>query len=210
MRQLAEDRSGFTFTELSSHAKRVGVALLYGYPELGGQGKYYNSAQFIGKDGKSMTNYRKTHLWIDETETETVFTPGQNLEAFNYCGFKIGLLICYDVEFSEMIRLLAIRKVEIVMAPVAVAKTAFSGLSSLTDILIPGHAYENRVHIVYVNFCGGVFWGNSKVFDSSGNKLLDLGEEEEGLFTAIIVKNSICSNHLRDRRPDLYRKLDLD
>lgn len=195
-KELAESKSGFTFTELSTHAKSVGIAVLYGYPEQGEDGKYYNSAQFIDKEGKSLGNYRKTHLWIDETKTETVYTPGEGIEIFDYGGFKIGLLICYDVEFSEMVRLLAVQDVEVVMAPVAVAKDAFSGLSSLTDLLVPSHAYENRVHIVYVNFSGGVFWGNSKIFDSAGKKLLDLGEKDEGVYAVVIKKNSVCSNHV--------------
>lgn len=209
MKQLAEDQGGFTFTELSRQAKNIGIAVLYGYPELGGDGKFYNSAQFIDREGTSLANYHKTHLWIDDTKTEAVFTPGEAIVAFDYCGFKIGLLICYDVEFSEMVRLLALRGVEIVLAPVAVAKTASSGLHQLTDYLIPGHAVENRVHIVYVNFCGDCFWGNSKVFDSSGSKLINLGEEDEGIFTAVILKNKKCANHLTDRRPELYRKQDV-
>ncbi len=210
MKQLAEKRFGFLFKELSEHALSTSIAVLYGYPELGEDGQLYNSAQFIDKEGKSLANYRKTHLWIDDTKTEAVFTPGDSVATFSYCGFKIGLLICYDVEFSEMVRILGMKGVELVLAPVAVANnTAFSDTRQLTDYLIPGHAVENRVHIAYVNFCGRPFFGNSKVFDSTGAKVLDLGEDDEGVFSVVLERNKKNSNHLRDRRPELYKRLDL-
>jgi len=122
---------------------------------------------------------------------------------FDYLNFKFGLLVCYDVEFSEMVRLLGLRAVEVVLAPVVVSKAASS---ELLDCLIPGHAIENRVHIAYVNYCGGGnFNGNSKVFDSGGLKLVDLGEDDEGIFTCKVVKNKLLANHLRDRRSELYK-----
>ncbi len=81
-----------------------------------------------------------------------------------------------------MVRILGMKGVEIVLAPVAVA-------NQLTDYLIPGHAVENRVHIAYVNFCGRPFFGNSKVFNSTGAKVLDLGEDDEGVFSVVLERN---------------------
>ena len=207
MKQLAEERNGSTFITLSRHAKDIGIAVLYGYPEFGEDRKLYNSAQFIDSQGVSLANYRKTHLWITDSEKyEAVFTPGESIAMFDYLDFKMGILICYDVEFSEMVRHLGLRGVEVVLAPVAVAKMASS---ELTDYLIPGHAVGNRACIAYVNHCGGRFNGNSKVFSSDGSKLIDLGENDMSMATCEVVRNKRCANHLLDRRRELYRKLDL-
>ena len=67
MKELAEERSGYTFCELSQRSKDTGVAVLYGYPEVDQiERRYYISAQFVDKQGQSLANYRKTHLWIEK------------------------------------------------------------------------------------------------------------------------------------------------
>ena len=66
---MAEERHGPSFQELSKTARESNIAVLYGYPEVdrsSGAPIYYNSAQLIDRDGSSLVNYRKTHLWIDE------------------------------------------------------------------------------------------------------------------------------------------------
>ena len=67
MTKVAEEKSGPSFQELSKAAQEANIAVLYGYPEVdrssGGE-VLYDSAQLIDKDGSSLINYRKTHVWI--------------------------------------------------------------------------------------------------------------------------------------------------
>ena len=208
MSKLAEDKSGATFMELSQYAKDVGIAVVYGYPELVEKDEskvFYNSAQFIDKDGVSLANYQKTHLWIDYKKYEDMFTPGNNFDVFEFCGFKIGLLICFDVEFSESVRILATMGAKLILVPTAVCKD--SDMHPIIDFLLPAHCYENCVHLAYVNYLADNYEGCSRVLDDKGEVLISLGNKEEGVFTTIVQKNVNSSIYLQRRRPELYNEV---
>jgi len=152
MKKVAEERNGPSFQELSKAAKEANIAVLYGYPEVdrsSGSEVFYNSAQLINKDGSSLANYRKSHLWIDDMGYEKVFKPGKEFENIvDCCGIKIGILICFDVEFPECARTLALKGVQLIAVPTAVFYTRFQ---NIPRILVPSRARENGVHIAYVN-----------------------------------------------------------
>ena len=59
---LAEPAGGPSAEAIAAIAARTGVAVLYGYPERDGR-RIYNSAQLIDGSGRSIANYRKTHLY---------------------------------------------------------------------------------------------------------------------------------------------------
>ena len=120
MTKVAEERNGPSFQELSKAAKEANIAVLYGYPEVdrssGGE-VLYNSAQLIHKDGSSLINYRKTHVWIcpEPPQYEAVFTPGNHFHVpVECCGVKVGILICMDLAFPECARCLAIAGAEFI------------------------------------------------------------------------------------------------
>ena len=125
MKMVAEERDGPSFQELSKTARKCNIAVLYGYPEVdqsNGASVYYNSAQLIDKDGSSLVNYRKTHLWIPPKppQYELVFTPGSQLQdPVECCGMKIGILICFDLEISETARCLALSGADLIAVPTA-------------------------------------------------------------------------------------------
>ena len=61
---MAEEKNGASFIKISATAKENGIVVIYGYPEVdgsSGEEKYYNSAQFVDKNGCSLLNYRKVH-----------------------------------------------------------------------------------------------------------------------------------------------------
>ena len=203
MRGLAEERNGPSFQELSSAAKEANMAVVYGYPEVDhstGDEVYYNSAQLIDRDGTSLVNFRKVHLWIDEAGYEEVFTPGKEFAAVvECCGMKIGLLICYDIEFPEAARTLALRDAQLIAVPTA---TIYQNLGTR---IIPARAMENRVHVAYINHSGSNFVGKSLCCDQAGDYVV-LGGSDETLLLAPInlaVSPTLCS-YLKDRRPELY------
>jgi len=97
----------------------------------------YNSIQLIDRDGRSLVNYRKLHPWIDEE----VFTAGNEYTEVVECrGMKIGLLICYDVEFLESVRTLALQGAQLVAVPTAINLEYYS--ANIVSKLIPTHAME--------------------------------------------------------------------
>ena len=208
VKELSEGKRGSTFTELSQHAKETDIAVLYGYPEVveGESSKlYYNSAQFIDKEGVSLANYHKTHLWIDEKQVEAIYTQGDSLDVFDFCGFKIGILICLDAEFSEAVSVLAMKKAKVVLAPTA-CPIDCGDMSPVVDHILPANCFTSSVHMAFVNQADDEFSGRSRVYDNSGKTLLSLGAKDEGVFIVPISSSTNTSYHMRFRRPELYYK----
>ena len=102
--------------------------VLVGYPERGGDGAIYNAACLIGRDGRRLANYRKCHLFGDLDRR--MFRAGASTPAVvELDGIRVGLLICYDVEFPESVRLLALAGADLVAVPTALA----------TSVAVAGH-----------------------------------------------------------------------
>ena len=85
-----------------------------GFCELGDDGKLYNSAVIVDADGVQ-TVYRKVHLWDRE---KLFFEPGDRPPpVLDTAVGRIGLMICYDLEFPEMSRMLALAGAELIAVP---------------------------------------------------------------------------------------------
>jgi predicted amidohydrolase len=86
-----------------------------GFCELGGDGRLYNSAVMVDADGV-MASYRKTHLWDRE---KLIFTPGDALPpVVNTKHGAIAVMVCFDLEFGELTRRVALDRAELIAAPV--------------------------------------------------------------------------------------------
>ena len=85
-----------------------------GFCEDGGNGRLYNSAAVVDASGVRAV-YRKAHLWDRE---KLYFTPGDALPpVIDTAHGRIGVLICYDLEFPEWTRTLALAGAELVTCP---------------------------------------------------------------------------------------------
>ena len=98
---LAETADGPMAQAVAAIAQRHQIAIVYGYPEQHPEGqKPFNAAQAIDHQGRSIGHYRKTHLFGDMDRQQ--FTAGDTAShVFGFQGWRLGLLICYDVEFPE-------------------------------------------------------------------------------------------------------------
>src|SRR5689334_2129345 len=82
-----------------------------GFCEVGDDARLYNSAMMLDVDGVIAT-YRKTHLWDRE---KLIFTPGGALpEVVETKHGTIAVMICYDLEFAELTRLVAVQGAELI------------------------------------------------------------------------------------------------
>ncbi|MDD2717582.1 MAG: carbon-nitrogen hydrolase family protein, partial [Candidatus Wallbacteria bacterium] len=76
----------------------------------------YNDALYIDRSGKIIGKYRKTHLFPTERlEHKGWSTPGNELVTVDIHYGKVGLIICYDGDFPEISRILALRGAEIIV-----------------------------------------------------------------------------------------------
>jgi 5-aminopentanamidase len=208
--RLAEPVDGPSASAAAEIARRAGVALLYGYPERGADGRVYNAALLLDRDGRRLANHRKTHLFGDLDRD--AFAPGQGEPTVaELDGTRLGILICYDVEFPENVRLLALQGVELLAVPTAnMVPYAFVCRS-----LVPVRAYENHLFLAYANRCGregGLeYLGLSCIVGPDGQDLARAGDGEEliaaELDLALLRDRPPLNPYLADRRPELYRGL---
>ncbi|WP_197379612.1 nitrilase-related carbon-nitrogen hydrolase [Mycolicibacterium mengxianglii] len=89
--------------------------VVFGFCEAGDDGRLYNSAVMIGGDGL-LAHYRKTHLWDRE---KLIFAPGADLPPVVQTRHgAIAVMVCYDLEFGEITRRVALDGAELIAAPV--------------------------------------------------------------------------------------------
>lgn len=203
VRSLAEPPDGPIAGRVAAIARRFGLGILYGYPERGEGGAVYNAAQLIGADGRRLINQRKTHLYGDLDRGS--FTPGTDSFAVaEVGGIKVGVLICYDVEFPEIVRRHALAGVDAVLVPTALMHP----YTIVATTVVPARAFENGIFVAYANRCGREgdlhYCGLSTVAGPDGAVLARAGEGEEILTVDIDPALRSVATHLADRRPDLY------
>jgi 5-aminopentanamidase len=174
-----------------------------GFCERGEDGRLYNSAAVVVA-GEVRAVYRKTHLWDEEP---SLFAAGDALPPVvdTPCG-RIGVLICYDLEFPEMPRGLALRGADLIACPVnwPLVEVVPDGERPSEQITAMATARANRVFLAVADREGverGVDWvGGTCLIDERGWVVsgdVDLTRARDKQLTA-------RSDVLADRRPELY------
>ncbi|MBW4692589.1 MAG: carbon-nitrogen hydrolase family protein [Lyngbya sp. HA4199-MV5] len=203
--RLAEPWQGRSLQLAAAIAREHQVALLFGYAERDGDATY-NAAGLIEADGTLAATYRKAHLF--GAEEQRLFAPGEKRQLHTIAGVRVGILICYDVEFPEAVRSLALQGAELIAVPTAL----MFPYTQIPRILIPTRALENQVFVAYANRIGTEgqlkYCGLSTIADPDGTVLAQAGEDETLLIAEIdrtaIAKTRAVFSYLDDRRPHLY------
>lgn len=202
---LAESARGQAIRKASDIARKTHIALIYGYPERF-EKSVYNAAILIDHNGHTLANYRKTHLFGNHEKH--LFQAGDALVVAELEGLKIGILICYDIEFPEAVRTLVFAKAEFIAVPTALMKP----YCRIAETVVPTRAYESQVFVAYVNRCGSegdlIYCGNSCIVGPDGEDVVRAGTKE-GIFIADIDATAIASARknnpiLADLRTGLY------
>ncbi|MFC5711219.1 carbon-nitrogen hydrolase family protein [Thalassorhabdus alkalitolerans] len=116
--EQGESREGETFEKVSSLAKRKNVYIIYGFPETAepGENRLYNSINVVTPLGERAATYRKVHVTALE---KAYFKPGSNIQTVETELGTLGLMICWDLAFPEMARLLQKKGSHLLVAPSA-------------------------------------------------------------------------------------------
>ena len=193
---------------LAAIASDAGIAIVAGLPEPLPSGGLANALVMVDSDGTVLLRYRKTHLFggLDRA----LFEAGDSLpEIVEIDGVRVSVLICYDVEFPETVRAAALDGADVVIVPTA----QMEPYAHIAERLIPVRAWENQVHLVYVNRVGTegelTYVGRSSIVSPEAEILDSLGSDATGLMIATIdpetTRRARQENpYLADRRPDLY------
>lgn len=209
-RALAQPCDGFAAGDIAAIAKSHGVAILYGYPERGADDAIYNSVQLIDGHGKTLCNYRKTHLYGELDKA--MFTSGEDrFPIVELNGWRLGLLICYDVEFPENTRRLALAGAELILVPTA----NMAPYDFVAEVTVRARAYENQCYVVYANYCGSEgdihYCGLSSICAPDGSRPA-LAALDEALISCsldreLMEQSRSINTYFNDRRPGLYAGL---
>jgi 5-aminopentanamidase len=104
-----------TLRQWHALAAEHGLIIVGGFCERGADGRLYNSAAVVDASGTRVV-YRKAHLWDKE---KLVFTPGDAAPPVIETAIgRVALMICYDLEFPEWVRLAALSGADLIAAPV--------------------------------------------------------------------------------------------
>ena len=212
--ELAEAIPGPTVKKVEALAKKTGMHVIFGMPELSEktQATIFNTAIFVGPKGL-IGKYRKMYLPTHSVfEEKRYFRPGYQTAAFQTDLGNIGLCICYDLFFPEVLRLIRLKGAQLIVcisASPAVRRGYF-------EILTCARALENTAYLAYVNLAGvedGLqFWGGSRLVSPAGDVLARAKYDEEDFVTCEVDYSDLRTAEtfiptLKDLRPELFDKL---
>lgn len=212
VKTLSEDPgNSSTFESLISLCHDRDLYLITGFAEKA-QDKYFNSAALIGPQG-IVHIYRKLHLFFEE---KNWFDPGDiSLQVQEVRGAKLGIMICFDWFFPEVMRILTIKQADIICHPSNLV------LSYCQQSML-SRSIENIVFVVTANRFGEdkrphgtlKFTGKSQIVAPKGILLHRAHSQREVLFITDIDpdlardKNITSLNQIiTDRRPEFYKSL---
>jgi len=213
-RDLAELINGPSIRHLQTVAKNKHCHIVFGMPLLDDEvkGLIYNASVLIHPDGKVDT-YKKWFLPnAGPFEEKIFFDQGEELPVFTTSFGKIGMLICYDLNFPELAKALTLQGAELLIcisASPSVTRPYF-------ETLLPARALENTVFVAYANLAGNqedlIYWAGSQVYDPLGNLLVKAPYFKESIITCDINLDTLKVARarrplLRDIRPEIYQDL---
>lgn len=207
LEDLAVDPDGPEIGRVARAAGEYSTAVIVGVPERLGGG-YANSAVYVERDGTVAGVYRKTHLFGSERE---VFVPGDDLLVVNLEGSKVGLMICFDVEFPEVARSLA-RAGSDLLVTISANMEPFGRDHHVFTV---ARAIENGLPHAYVNQIGPgeefTFTGGTMAVSADGDLLAETnsaGEEVLLLQLELPARSAVRPDYLNQTRPPLPVRAD--
>jgi len=211
LERLAEPiPDGPTTRGLIDLAARGDSAIVAGIPELGPDGRIFNSAVAVDTGGLR-AHYRKIHLFDCEKDW---FDPGDlPLSVVPLAGARVGMMICFDWRFPETARTLTLMGAQIIAHPSNLVQP-YCQAAMIT------RALENRVFTITTNRIGTedrngrsmAFTGGSRIVAPDGSVLSD-GPTGDAASEVVTIDATLADSKfvteqndlVRDRRPSFYR-----
>jgi len=213
--ELAEPvPAGPSVRQIEDIAKKENIHIILGMIERSAKASavLHNTALLIGPKGfigKYQKMYLPTHSVFEE---KRYFRPGYQTPVFETEIGKLGMIICYDVYFPEVTRVLSLKGAKLIVCISASPSVRRGFFETLTA----ARAIENSVFVAFVNLVGiedGLqFWGGSRIIAPSGNLISQAKYDEDDLTTAKISYSDLTRVQawvptLRDLRPEIFNSL---
>lgn len=232
-KNVAEFKNGPSIKKGRKIAKKnnMGILLPYAEKEKTGDGSliYFDSIAVIDENGELLDSYRKTHLYGQQERDDWSF--GDNpLKVYKFFNFPVGILNCYECEFPELPRILALKGAKLIVGPTAAdhyytrpnGKRSSVPYPDVAKILFPAYAYANNIFFAYSNRCGYEkrgkdvwhYRGNSIIYSPHGKIIVEAEHEQDTMLIADCIPEYFGMTHpapkynyLKDRRPEMYKEL---
>ena len=214
----AEKEGGPVWQQLSGYAKQYGIYLIGGsMPEKDAEGNVYNTSYIFDREGKQIGKHRKVHLFdIDVKGGQTfkesdTLTAGDSDTIFDTEFGKIGVMLCFDIRFPELSRMMVNDGAKVIFVPAAFNMTTGPAHWELS---FRTRALDNQIYMVGCApardvSAGYISWGHSIVTDPWG-RVTGMLDENEGILLAELdmdyeeqVREELPL--LKSRRKDIYQ-----
>ena len=211
-RELGEPADGPTLAQWRALAADHHVVIVGGFCELDAERAPRNSALIVDHDGCSRV-YRKAHLWDRE---QLMFVAGtEPPPVIETSAGRVGIAICYDAFFPEVMRGLALAGADVIAVPMNSPLLDPPAEPLAVEVVLAlAAAHVNRVYVAQADRSGperGIAWANASVICDPDGRLL------AGPVTGTAVLCATCdlqrardkalgprNDVLADRRPHLY------
>ena len=170
--------------------------------------RVFDTAFSTDKNGKIVSVYRKLHLYDAFGFKESLkFSRGDKIPKLITTPIgKMGLMICYDIRFPELSRILTVNGSDIIVIPSGWIHGIMKEEHWIT--MLKARAMENGVYVIAPNQVGNIFCGRSMIVDPLGSILTDLGDKIGVEFVGIqrerIDEVRKTLPLLKNRRTDIY------
>jgi predicted amidohydrolase len=207
--KIAEAVSGNFVSTLRAAARKNRIGVVCTIYEKSKSDRVFDTAVVISSTGTAMSVYRKLHLYdaLGFKESKKL-VAGKKIErpAKTPAG-KIGVMICYDLRFPELSRLLTVSGADILVAPSAWVAGPMK--EEHWQTMVKARAIENGSYVVAPDQVGNIYAGRSMVVDPFGTVLLDMGQKE-GMEVVELDMGKVKQVRqslplLKNRRTDIYR-----
>ena len=213
LHRIAEKITGNFVSTLSNSAKQNKinvVATMYEIINTNEKNqKVFDTGIIINEFGKIQSIYRKVHLYdaLGFKESKKLLAGSIIEKPSKMSVGNLGLLICYDVRFPEISRILTVNGANILVSPSAWVAGFMKKVH--WEIMVRARAIENGVYVIAPNQVGNIYCGHSMAIDPFGATILDMknrqGIEFIDIDTAKIDTTRRTLPLLKNRRTDVYR-----
>ena len=187
--EVTETSGHETEAAMAEWATAYGVGLLGGIVTTGADGLGRNEAVLFGTNGEEAARYTKMHPFSFGGETRH-YGRGSEVALFEWQGFTVAPLICYDLRFPEVFRHAAGLGAEVF----CVIANWPQAREDHWLTLLKARAIENQAYVVGVNRCGDDpslhYGGRSLIFGPRGEVLAD-GGKKEGTLSAHLDREAL-------------------
>ena len=213
----AEKERGETWQKLSALAKKYQIYLSAGsVPEKDKEGHVYNTAYVFDRLGNQIAKHRKVHLFDiavkggQRYRESATLTAGDQITVFDTEFGKMGICICFDCRFPEIVRLMTLQGARVILVPAAFNMTTGP---AHWELMFRGRAVDNQCYMIGTSDArdeqaGYVSWGHSLVVSPWGDVVAQMDEKPGIQITEIDLDRVEAIREqlplLSARRTDLY------